>query len=89
MDVIVVGGGPVGLMAAALPDAAGLGLPGSLAAMNAQPVALLAQGDSGYVTDYVPSLAGRPARTFEQFATDYAQAFSSAQPTPDQEMEPS
>jgi threonine dehydrogenase-like Zn-dependent dehydrogenase len=76
MNVIVAGAGPVGLMAATLLDAADPGLPGSLAAMNAQAVALFAQGDSGYVTDDVPSLLGRPARTFEQFATDYAQAFS-------------
>lgn len=53
-----------------------IGLPESLAAMNAQAVALFADGDSDYVTDDVPSLLGRPARTFEQFATDYAPAFS-------------
>ena len=44
--------------------------------MNAQAVALFAEGDSDYVTDDVPSILGRPARTFEQFATDYARAFS-------------
>jgi uncharacterized protein YbjT (DUF2867 family) len=54
-----------------------IGLPESLAAMNAQAVALFAQGDSDYVTDDVPSLLGRPARTFEQFATDHAEVFSS------------
>jgi hypothetical protein len=32
-----------------------------------------------YVTGDVPALLGRPARTFEQFATDYAAAFSSVQ----------
>ena len=53
-----------------------IGLPESLAAMNAQAVALFAEGDSDYVTDDVPSILGRPARTFEQFATDYAAAFS-------------
>jgi uncharacterized protein YbjT (DUF2867 family) len=53
-----------------------IGLPGSLAAMNAQAVALFADGDSDYVTDDVPSILGRPARTFEQFATDYTPAFS-------------
>ena len=53
-----------------------IGLPESLAAMNAQAVALFADGDSDYVTDDVPSVLGRPARTFEQFASDYAAAFS-------------
>ena len=53
-----------------------IGLPESLAAMNAQAVALFAEGDSDYVTDDVPSILGRPARAFEQFATDYAAAFS-------------
>jgi uncharacterized protein YbjT (DUF2867 family) len=53
-----------------------IGLPESLAAMNAQAVALFADGDSDYVTDDVPSILGRPARIFEQFATDYAAAFS-------------
>ena len=52
------------------------GLPESLASMNAQAVALFAEGDSDYVTDDVPSIVGRPARTFEQFAADYAPAFS-------------
>ena len=52
------------------------GLPESLASMNAQAVALFAAGDSDYVTDDVRSILGRPARTFEQFATDHAAAFS-------------
>jgi uncharacterized protein YbjT (DUF2867 family) len=52
------------------------GLPEGLAAMNAQALALFAEGDSDYVTGDVPSILGRPARTFEQFATDYAAAFS-------------
>jgi uncharacterized protein YbjT (DUF2867 family) len=53
-----------------------IGLPRSLAAMNAQAVALFAEGDADYVTDDVRSITGRPARTFEQFAADYAAAFS-------------
>jgi uncharacterized protein YbjT (DUF2867 family) len=53
-----------------------IGLPESLAAMNAQAVALFADGDSDYVTDDVPSVLDRPARTFEQFAADYAAVFS-------------
>jgi uncharacterized protein YbjT (DUF2867 family) len=53
-----------------------IGLPEGLAVMNAQAVALFAEGDADYVTDDVPAILGRPARTFEQFATDYAAAFS-------------
>jgi uncharacterized protein YbjT (DUF2867 family) len=53
-----------------------VGLPEDLAAMNAQAVALFAEGDCDYVTDDVPSILGRPARSFEQFATDYVAAFS-------------
>jgi hypothetical protein len=36
----------------------------------------LAEGDSDWVTDDVPSILGRPARSFEQFAADHADAFS-------------
>jgi uncharacterized protein YbjT (DUF2867 family) len=53
-----------------------IGLPESLAAMNAQAVALFADGDSDYVTGDVPSILGRAARTFDQFAADYTAAFS-------------
>ena len=53
-----------------------IGLPESLAAMNAQAVALFAEGDADYVTDDVPAILGRPGRSFEQFATDNAAAFS-------------
>jgi uncharacterized protein YbjT (DUF2867 family) len=53
-----------------------IGLPESLAAMNAQAVALFADGDADYVTDDVRSITGRPARTFGQFAADHAAAFS-------------
>lgn len=52
------------------------GLPEALAEMNAQALGLFAHGDSDWTTDDVPSLLGRPARTFEEFATDHAQAFS-------------
>ncbi len=53
-----------------------VGVPRHIAGMNAQAVTLFAQGDSDWVTDDVPSILGRPARTFEQFATDHAAAFS-------------
>jgi hypothetical protein len=38
-------------------------------------LSLFAQGDSEWITDDVPSILGRPARTLEQFATDHAAAF--------------
>jgi hypothetical protein len=53
-----------------------VGVPGHIAEMNAQAVTLFAQGDSDWVTGDVPSILGRPARTFEQFVTDHAAAFS-------------
>ena len=52
------------------------GVPETVAEDNAKALSLFAQGDADYITDDVPSLLGRPARTFEQFATDYASAFS-------------
>jgi uncharacterized protein YbjT (DUF2867 family) len=55
-----------------------VGLPEAVADDNATAVALMAAGDCDYVTDDVPSILGRPARSFDQFATDYAAAFSSA-----------
>jgi len=52
------------------------GVPASVAEMNARAGSLNADGDAAWVTDDVQSLVGRPARSFEQFATDYATAFS-------------
>jgi uncharacterized protein YbjT (DUF2867 family) len=52
------------------------GLPEQIAQMNAQAFSLAADGDAEWVTQDVPSLLGRPARSFEQFASDYAAAFS-------------
>ncbi|WP_225727277.1 MULTISPECIES: NmrA family NAD(P)-binding protein [unclassified Nocardia] len=52
------------------------GLPAAVAADNALALSLFAQGDADYITDDVPTIVGRPARTFEQFVTDYAAAFS-------------
>jgi len=53
-----------------------VGVPEHIAEMNAQAVTLFGQGDSDWINDDVPSILGRPARTFEQFVTDYAAAFS-------------
>jgi uncharacterized protein YbjT (DUF2867 family) len=52
------------------------GVPERIAEMNAQAFSLIAAGDAAWLTDDVASLLGRPARSFEQFATDYATAFS-------------
>ncbi len=51
------------------------GLPEPVAAMNAQALSLTAAGDAAWLTEDVPSLLGRPARSFGQFATDFAAAF--------------
>jgi len=53
-----------------------VGLPENVADDNAKAVALMAAGDCDYVTSDVATILGRPPRTFEQFATDYAPAFS-------------
>ena len=52
------------------------GVPEQIAEMNAQAFSLTADGDAEWLTQDVPSLLGRPARSFEQFTTDYAAAFS-------------
>jgi uncharacterized protein YbjT (DUF2867 family) len=52
------------------------GVPEQIAEMNAQAFALTADGDAEWVTQDVPALLARPARSFELFAADYAAAFS-------------
>ena len=52
------------------------GVPEPIAAMNAQAFSLIADGDAERLSQDVPSLVGRPARSFGRFAADYAQAFS-------------
>jgi uncharacterized protein YbjT (DUF2867 family) len=52
------------------------GVPEPIARMNAQAFSLAAEGDAEWVTQDIPSLLGRPARSFQQFARDYATAFS-------------
>ena len=39
--------------------------------MSAQALTLIAGGDAGWLSDDVPSILGRPARSYQQFA-DYA-----------------
>ena len=41
------------------------GLPEALAQMNAQAFSMIAAGDAGWLSEDVPSLLGRPARSFE------------------------
>lgn len=53
-----------------------VGLPEPVAKDNALAVAWMADGDCDYVTDDVPQILGRSASSFEQFAIDYAEAFS-------------
>jgi uncharacterized protein YbjT (DUF2867 family) len=52
------------------------GVPAPVAEMNAQAFSLTAGGDAEWITNDVPAVLGRPARSFEQFAADYATAFS-------------
>ena len=52
------------------------GVPAAIAEMNAHAVSLIAQGDAAWLSPDVPTVLGRPARSFEQFATDYAPAFT-------------
>ena len=52
------------------------GIPEPVAQMNAQAFGLVSAGDAAWLSEDVPSILGQPARSFEQFATDYATAFS-------------
>jgi uncharacterized protein YbjT (DUF2867 family) len=52
------------------------GVPEQIAEMNAQAAGLTADGDAAWVTGDVTSLLNRPARSFDEFAADYANAFS-------------
>ena len=54
-------------------------LPEPVAEDNARALALSAGGEADYVTTDVPDILGRPARSFEQFATEYATAFTACQ----------
>jgi len=53
------------------------GVPAAIAAMNAHAVSLIAEGGAAWLSQDVPTVLGRPARSFEQFATDHAAAFTS------------
>jgi hypothetical protein len=51
------------------------GVPEPVAQMNAHAFSLIAEGDAAWLSPDIPSLLGRPARSFAQFAADYAEAF--------------
>ena len=51
------------------------GLPEPVAEMNAQAFSLIAAGDAAWLSQDIPALLGRPARSFAQFAADFAPAF--------------
>jgi uncharacterized protein YbjT (DUF2867 family) len=53
-----------------------VGVPKQIAEMNAQAASLNVDGDAAWVTDDVTSVLNRPARSFREFAADYANAFS-------------
>jgi uncharacterized protein YbjT (DUF2867 family) len=57
------------------------GLPAAVAEDNVSALGLFDQGDADYVTDDIPTLLGRPARSFAQFAADYAEAFGRRRPS--------
>lgn len=52
------------------------GLPQPVAAMNAHALALFAEGSADWLSDDVGTLLSRPARGYEEFATDHVGAFS-------------
>jgi uncharacterized protein YbjT (DUF2867 family) len=54
------------------------GVPVAIAEMNAHAVSLIAEGDAAWLSPDVPTILGRRARSFEQFATDHAAAFTTA-----------
>ena len=51
-------------------------MPEAIAEQNAQAFSLTAEGDAEWVSDDVQTILGRRTHSYEQFATDYAPAFS-------------
>jgi uncharacterized protein YbjT (DUF2867 family) len=52
------------------------GLPAPVAEMNAHAVSLIADGAAAWITEDAPAILGRPSRSFAQFVSDHAAAFS-------------
>jgi hypothetical protein len=59
-----------------------MGMPETVAEANARALALFAAGDADWVTDDVPRITGRPARSFAQCAADQAGRFTATQCRP-------
>jgi uncharacterized protein YbjT (DUF2867 family) len=53
------------------------GVPAPIAEMNAQAFSLTARGDAEWITQDVPAILGRPARSIDAFAADHAADFLS------------
>jgi uncharacterized protein YbjT (DUF2867 family) len=51
------------------------GVPAPIAEMNAQAFSLIAEGEAAWLSEDIPALLGRPARSYERFAADFAAAF--------------
>jgi uncharacterized protein YbjT (DUF2867 family) len=54
----------------------GAGVPEAIAEMNAQAFSLTADGDAAWVSEDVQAILNRAPRAYQQFASDYAGAFS-------------
>ena len=52
------------------------GVPEETAHQNAQAFSLTAQGDAQWTSEEVELILGRPARSYQQFVTDYARVFT-------------
>jgi hypothetical protein len=52
------------------------GVPAAIAEMNTHAVSLIAEGDAAWLSEDVRAVLGRPAHSFEEFAADYATAFT-------------
>jgi hypothetical protein len=50
--------------------------------MNGQAFSLIADGEAPWLSEDIPALLGRPARSCEQFATDFAAALGWPPPGP-------
>ena len=59
----------------------------AIAEMNAQAFSLITKGDAEWLSDDVPSLLGRPARSFGEFAHDFELAFSKSYKSIDVQLE--
>src|SRR5208282_1764469 len=54
-----------------------VGVPAPIAEQNAHAFSLIAIGDAEWLSDDTTEILGHPGRTFQQFAEDHANAFTS------------